>query len=131
VKEAGGELLVDVEPARVRCSEGLLRQVLWNLGENAVKYRRHSVTPRIELVGRGAGATYQFRVSDNGAGMSAEDARRAFEPFYRGAQTGEAPGTGLGLAIVKRVIQAAGGALTVDSKPGQGSTFRFTLPLGT
>ena len=129
VKEVGGSLFVDVEPATVRCSEGLLRQVLWNLGENAVKYRRPNVAPHVELLGRVTQRGYQFQVSDNGAGMSADDARHAFEPFFRGQHDRAIPGTGLGLAIVRRIVEASGGTVSLDSRLGQGTTFVIELPL--
>jgi len=129
VSEAGGTLRVDVAPAAVRCSDGLLRQVLWNLGENAVKYRSPGVPPAIAVVGRVTGTGYELRVSDNGVGMSAEDARRAFEPFFRARRTQSVAGTGLGLAIVRRVVEASGGTVSVESQPDHGTaiTLRFAL----
>jgi len=129
VGEAGGTLQVDVQPAAIRCSEGLLRQALWNLGENAVKYRRPDVPPVIALVGRATSSAYELRVSDNGVGMSAEDTRRAFEPFFRGKRTQAIAGTGLGLAIVRRIVEASGGTVSADSEPDHGTaiTLRFQL----
>jgi two-component system, OmpR family, sensor kinase len=129
VSEAGGTLRVDVEPAAIRCSDGLLRQALWNLGENAVKYRRRDAPLVIVLVGRPASAGYELRVSDNGLGMSAEDARRAFEPFFRGKSTQGIAGTGLGLAIVRRIVEACGGTVSADSQPGHGTTITLRFPL--
>jgi signal transduction histidine kinase len=129
VREVGGNLWIDVEPARIRCGEGLLRQALWNLGENAVKYRRLDIPLGVEFQGRDAGGVYEFRVSDNGSGMSPEEARRAFEPFFRGERAHGTPGTGLGLSIVRRVVEANGGKITLESQPGQGTTFILTLPL--
>jgi len=129
VSEAGGTLRVDVQPSAIRCSDGLLRQALWNLGENAVKYRRPDVPPVIALVGRATSSTYELRVSDNGLGMSAEDTHRAFEPFFRGKRTQAIAGTGLGLAIVRRIVEASGGTESADSEPDQGTaiTLRFQL----
>jgi signal transduction histidine kinase len=129
VSEAGGTLGVDVQPAAIRCSDGLLRQALWNLGENAVKYRRPDVPPVIALVGRATSAGYELRVSDNGLGMSDEDTRRAFDPFFRGKRTRDIAGTGLGLAIVRRIVEASGGAVFADSRPDHGTaiTLRFLL----
>jgi signal transduction histidine kinase len=129
VSEAGGTLGVDVQPAAIRCSDGLLRQALWNLGENAVKYRRPDVPPVIALVGRATSTGYELRVSDNGLGMSAEDTHRAFEPFFRGKRTHGIAGTGLGLAIVRRIVEASGGTVSADSEPDRGTaiTLRFQL----
>jgi signal transduction histidine kinase len=130
VKEVDGLLRMQIEPARVPCSEGLLREVLWNLGENAVKYRRPEVPLKLEMIGQATHQHYELRVSDNGAGMSSNDARQAFDPLFRGEQTRSAtPGTGLGLAIVKRIVEAGGGTVTVDSHAGQGTLFVVRLPL--
>jgi signal transduction histidine kinase len=129
VADAHGELHVDLEPAQVVCTEGLLRQALWNLGENAIKYRRPDVAPELEVAGRATPDHYTIRVSDNGVGMSADDARRAFEPFFRSAKTSSIAGTGLGLAIVRRIVEASGGRVSVDSTLGGGTTFVITLLL--
>jgi signal transduction histidine kinase len=128
VAEAGGILRYDVAPAWVACSEPLLRQVLWNLGENAVKYRRKDAPLVLEVLGRSHEAMYELRVCDNGMGMSDDDARHAFEPFFRSPRARSIPGTGLGLAIVRRVIEASGGTIRVESTPGQGTTFVIRLP---
>jgi two-component system, OmpR family, sensor kinase len=124
-----GTLRVAVGHAQVSCSEGLLREAVTNLIENAVKYRRREVPPVVEISGELAAGGYDLRVTDNGVGMSKEDADRAFEPFYRAPQTQDLPGTGLGLSIVKRVAQANGGALSVRTNLGQGSTFVVHLQL--
>lgn len=129
VTVADGTLRVDVEPASVRGRYGLLRQALWNLGENAVKYRRSNVPPEIAIVGRQAGQGYVLEVSDNGLGMSPDEAHHAFDPFFRGERTKTIVGTGLGLAIVRRVIEASGGTVSVQSRRGGGTTFSIRLPL--
>jgi len=129
VDDAGGALRVDLEPAEVSCSQGLLREVLWNLGENAVKYHRPDVPPSVELVGRARAGRYLVRVTDNGRGMTSEESSHAFEPFFRGTRMRDVPGTGLGLAIVRRVIEAVGGSVAVESEPDHGTTFTLELPL--
>ena len=128
VRDAGGTLRVDVAPARVRCSDGLLRQVLWNLGENAVKYRRPEVALELEISGRASDRDYLLQVTDNASGMPPEVARAAFEPFFRGTHPSSIPGTGLGLSIVRRVIEANGGKVTLRSVPGRGTTVELQLP---
>jgi signal transduction histidine kinase len=131
LESEGATLRLDVAAGQARGSEGLLRQALANLVENAVKYRRPEVSPEVEVVGRAAGADYRLSVSDNGLGMSPDEAARAFEPFYRAKRAPAAPGTGLGLSIVKRVIEASGGTIAVQSQLGRGTTFVVTLPLAT
>ncbi len=129
VEKAGGALRVALAPAQVACSDGLLRQALWNLGENAVKYRRSEVALEVEIAGSASGGRYVIRVSDNGVGMSADDVGHAFEPFFRGRATASIGGTGLGLAIVRRIVDACGGEITIDSRPGGGTIFVIALPL--
>jgi signal transduction histidine kinase len=129
VEATGGVLHLEVAPAVVRCSHGLLRQLLWNLGENAVKYRRSGIPLYVELRGCVMQQAYEFTVSDNGTGMSHSDVQHAFEAFYRGEQTSSRPGTGLGLSIVKRVVEVNGGSVAVESTPGRGATFKISLPL--
>src|SRR5262249_13213374 len=115
VDAAGGMLEIDVAPATVSCSEGLLRQVLCNLGENAVKYHRTEVPLGIEIGGRVVAHDYEFIVSDNGKGMTPLEVHRAFEPFFRGEAEQATPGTGLGLSIVKRVVEANHGSVACES----------------
>jgi signal transduction histidine kinase len=129
VEAAGGILRVEAAAATVMCSDGLLRQIVWNLGENAVKYRREGVQLNVEIRGRILPHTYELSVSDNGMGMSPSEAQHAFEAFFRGTQVRSTPGTGLGLSIVKRAVEANGGSVSTDSTMGRGTTFKIHLPL--
>jgi signal transduction histidine kinase len=122
-------LVIDVQPAMVRCSEGLLRQVMWNLTDNAMKYRRAEVRPHVEVCGRAADDRYELSVRDNGVGISPDETSKVFQPFYRSGAGQNAPGTGLGLSIVKRAVEANGGTISVTSEVGQGSMFVARLPL--
>jgi signal transduction histidine kinase len=129
IEEKRVTLRVSVAPAEVACSEGLLRQAVTNLVDNAVKYRRPEVTPTVEISGTPRDGTYDLRVSDNGMGMSEDEIHRVTQPFYRSPRTRNVPGTGLGLSIVNRVAEASRGKLTVDTRLGEGSTFIVHLPL--
>ena len=111
------------------CGAGLLRQVLWNLAENGLKYRRRDVAAELEIEGHATEKSYDLRVSDNGIGMSLDEASHIFDPFYRAPRVREVPGTGLGLSIVKRIVHASGGTVAVSSKLGEGSTFIVNFPL--
>jgi two-component system, OmpR family, sensor kinase len=122
-------LHVHVEAALVEYREGLLRQVLWNLVENGVKYRRDDVGASISISGHVAAGCYDLRVADNGTGVQPEDAPHIFEPLYRGDPARHVPGTGLGLSIVKRIVEAGGGKISLQSQPGSGTTFLLRLPL--
>jgi two-component system phosphate regulon sensor histidine kinase PhoR len=107
-----------------------LERMLSNLIDNAIKYNRPGGRITVRL-GR-AGADAVLEVSDTGIGIPQESLPRLFERFYRvdKGRSREEGGTGLGLAIVKHVAQAHGGQVDVESRIGQGSTFRVRLPLG-
>jgi signal transduction histidine kinase len=129
VEAVGGTLQVEAEDATALCNEGLLRQALWNLGDNAVTYRRAGVQLAVNIRGRITPQAYEFTVSDNGEGMSRSEAQQAFEPFFRGERVRSTPGTGLGLSIVRRVVESCGGSVSVESVTGAGTTFKIRLPL--
>lgn len=114
--------LVDVDPERVG-------QVLRNLINNAVAY-----TPpggRIDVSARPVAGAVAVSVADTGTGIGPEDLAHVFDRFYRAdrSRARETGGAGLGLAIARQIVAAHGGAITVESAPGRGSTFTFTLPL--
>ncbi len=109
-----------------------LRQVLMNLVSNAVKFTpRGSVTLRVFLEKLESASQIVFEVQDTGIGIPADKFGRLFRPFTQAdaSTTREFGGTGLGLNISKRIVELMGGVLSVESEVGQGSTFRFFLPL--
>ena len=118
---------VGEEPLPVRGDEAKLRQVLVNLLGNAVKF-----TPEGEVglrLDRLPEERYRFAVHDTGPGLAEEDRIRLFQPFQQGAAGQRQGGTGLGLALARRQVELMGGELEVDSVPGRGSLFSFTLRL--
>lgn len=128
-QSGGVSLVIDVDPASVRCGLGLLRQVLWNLADNAIKYRRPAGEPRVEIRGHAVDGQYELLVRDNGVGIAPDETCKVFEPFFRASGAEAAQGTGLGLSIVKRAVEASGGSVSVTSEPGAGSSFVTRLPL--
>lgn len=122
---------IDVAPITVAADPVLLRRTLANLVSNAVKYSTPGTT--VTVRGRVDGDMARVEVADEGVGLSPDDARRAFEPFWRGgaATTRVARGAGLGLALVSEYVRAMRGTCGVSSEPGRGSTFFFTLPVAT
>ena len=107
-----------------------IEQVLTNLVSNAIKYSPQggSVEVCMDFLPPGS---LRFEVADHGVGLKEEDRLHMFEKFYRveGAQLTGIRGTGLGLAISKYLVEAHGGRIGVESRPGEGSTFWFELPL--
>ena len=104
-----------------------LERVLQNLLSNAIKYRTPGVVPRIEIDSVRQERFWQIRVRDNGVGIPPEHHEQVFEPLRR-LHGPEIPGTGLGLSSCKRIVERLGGRIWVESEPGVGSTFSFTLP---
>ena len=104
-----------------------LRQLFTNLLGNAVKFRGDEPV-RVHVAAARAGPMWRFSVTDNGIGIDPAQAERIFEVFKRLHQRGKYPGTGIGLAICKKVVEHHGGRIWVDSLPGAGATFWFTLP---
>ena len=118
-------------PRQVRGDERAIRQVLFNLLGNAVKFTRHgSVELRISTAeAHDNSCRVRFEIQDTGNGIALDDLQRIFEPFDRGRADTRVEGTGLGLPITQRLVNAMGGSLTVTSSPGQGSTFTVELDL--
>jgi len=127
----GIEFSLSIDPSigLVRADERKLRQVVFNLLSNAVKF-----TPpggRIHITAGLSDGMVEVAVADNGLGIAPEDQELIFEEFQQ-ARTGHSAkheGTGLGLPLSRRFVELHGGRLWVESEPGSGSTFRFTLPV--
>ena len=103
-----------------------LAQVLQNLVANAIKFRG-TATPRVQVSARRDGADWHFTVADNGIGIDMAHAGRLFQIFQR-LHRDEYPGTGIGLAVCKKIVERHGGRIWLESEPGKGCTFHFTLP---
>jgi signal transduction histidine kinase len=118
-----GAVILPVDGARIR-------QLLLNLVTNAVKYTPSGGSVSLELVDTGASVT--ITVSDTGIGIAPADLSHVFNRFWRAdlarTRTGDRPGFGLGLAISRWIVEAHGGTIVVQSRPGRGSTFTVTLP---
>jgi signal transduction histidine kinase len=100
--------------------------VLFNLLTNALKFTARG--GHVAVTARGDGDEVLVSVSDDGIGIAAADHARIFEEFQQVGPSQVQEGTGLGLALSRRFVELHGGRLWVESEPGKGSTFRFTLP---
>jgi two-component system phosphate regulon sensor histidine kinase PhoR len=113
----------------VQADRDYLEQILINLLDNAIKYTPEGGRVSVSAIEKDS-KEIQFSVEDDGIGIPKEDLSRIFERFYRvdKGRSKEMGGTGLGLSIVKHLVQVHGGRVWVESQPGKGSTFYFTLP---
>jgi signal transduction histidine kinase len=130
--QQGFKLDVAVAPdlPEVPLDPAAIKQALANLVDNAIKYsgerRRLAVTARRD------GGEVRIEVADEGIGIPPPETERIFEKFYRigRSETQGRRGSGVGLALVKHIVEAHGGRVTVDSRPGEGSRFTVRLPVG-
>jgi PAS domain S-box-containing protein len=128
IKMEGAALTVDLPPGlKVRADVDRLARVFQNLLDNAFKYNRAGGT--VAVSARAEGKEAVVTVRDSGQGIPPEDLPYIFARFYRSRSTRHIHGTGLGLSIVKTIVELHGGRISVESEPGKGSDFRFTLPL--
>ena len=114
-------------PLWVRGYETLLFRLIFNLGENAVKYTPAGGTININL--KSSDGTAILEVGDNGPGIPADQQELIYERLYRGEAAREGSGSGLGLALVRSIIQLHKGKISLSSAPGVGTCFRIELPL--
>jgi light-regulated signal transduction histidine kinase (bacteriophytochrome) len=111
---------------RVQADETQLVQLFQNLIGNAIKYQNPG-TPRVRISATQHGIGWSFAVTDNGMGIDQQYLERIFGMFQRLHKRDQFSGTGMGLAICRKIVERHGGSLTVESRPGHGSTFTFVL----
>jgi two-component system phosphate regulon sensor histidine kinase PhoR len=110
----------DIDPARIE-------RAVVNLVQNAIKFTPEGGTVTVEA--QALADRVEVRVSDDGIGISSQDLPRVFERFYKVDQSRAGGGAGLGLALARHAIESHGGEISVESRLGQGTTFRFSVPL--
>jgi light-regulated signal transduction histidine kinase (bacteriophytochrome) len=125
IAESGAIVTSDPLPI-VDAEEILLLQLFQNLISNSIKYKGEA-PPRIHISAVKEAKDWLFAVRDNGMGIEPQDCERVFGMFKR-LHGSEIPGTGIGLALCKKVIDRQGGRIWVESEPGHGATFKFTIP---
>jgi light-regulated signal transduction histidine kinase (bacteriophytochrome) len=131
IQESGTKLNVGRLPV-INGYRRQLQQMFQNLISNAIKYRRASVPPQIDISCRTREIDfkkyYEISISDNGIGFDPQYAEKIFHMFTRLHSKAEYSGTGVGLSIVKKVVENHKGFITATSEPGKGSTFTIQLP---
>lgn len=127
IQESGASLEIDDLPeVAVEYSQAV--QLFQNLISNALKYRSEERNPHIVITSDRSGDMWLFSVRDNGIGFDSKYADKIFDMFARLHGKTQYSGTGMGLAICKRIVTSHGGTISVESAPGEGSIFLFTLP---
>ncbi|WP_410509125.1 PAS domain S-box protein [Methanosarcina hadiensis] len=127
IKESGTSISYGPLPV-IMADSTQLAQVFQNLINNAIKFRSKE-DPQIRISAEKKADHWLFSVQDNGIGIDPKYSERIFEVFKRLHKREEYPGTGIGLSICKKIIERHGGHIWVESEPGRGSTFYFTLPV--
>jgi PAS domain S-box-containing protein len=127
IDESGAEITYGDLPT-VLADRDQIAQLFQNLIGNAIKYRKPGEPPRIHIDAAEKDSKWEFRVRDNGIGFDPQYAEQIFQVFKRLHTVKEYAGTGIGLAICKKIVERHGGDIWVESEPGEGSTFYFTLP---
>jgi light-regulated signal transduction histidine kinase (bacteriophytochrome) len=139
IEEAGADVTVEDLPV-ARCDRNQIRQVLQNLLSNALKYRAPQRRCEIRIYAKWdlddqlraeEAPTARICVSDNGIGFDPKYTEQIFEPFQRLHGPDDYEGSGIGLAICRKIVQRHGGKVGVETRPGSGSVFWFTLPVAT
>ena len=113
---------------QIRCDDLQLTSVFQNLIGNAIKFHIPGVSPVIDISAVRSGAEWIFSVKDNGIGIESRHFERVFQVFQRLQTRQSHSGNGIGLAICKKIVERHGGRIWLESRPGSGSTFFFTLP---
>lgn len=127
IKEANARIITSQLPV-VQGNEMELKQLFQNLLSNAIKFKKKDTAPEIRITVEEKGLEYVFAFADNGIGIDTQFKEKIFIIFQRLHSNNDYPGTGIGLATCKKIVNQHHGKIWVESEPGKGSTFYFTIP---
>jgi light-regulated signal transduction histidine kinase (bacteriophytochrome) len=129
IEASGAKVYIDRLPVlHVYAME--FRLLLQNIISNALKYRKHDVSPEIKVSAERVKEGWEFAISDNGIGIPVNQTDKIFNLFHRLHGRNEYEGTGIGLAHCRKIAELHNGKIWVESQPGKGSTFYFFIPSG-
>lgn len=121
--------LTSGELPTLKCYETEFRVLLQNLLKNAIKFTAPNQTPQVHIAAEKKEGAWEFSVKDNGIGIEKSQQEKIFMIFQRLHRQDEYEGTGIGLAHCRKIVELHGGQIWVESAPGKGSTFKFTIPI--
>ncbi len=127
IEENKAQIKVHGIPAKIAADETKVRRLFQNLIQNAIKFQRKDVDPMIKIAGEDKPNHWQFSISDNGIGIESEFHEKIFLLFRKLHNQKEYQGTGIGLALCKKIVEQHGGRIWLESTPGEGTTFFFTI----
>jgi light-regulated signal transduction histidine kinase (bacteriophytochrome) len=127
MKETDAEINTDLLPV-ITAYPTSIKQLFQNLIANGIKFRKKGSVPRIRIATHDSNSHWHFSFADNGIGIEQKHRERIFVIFQRLHTRSEYEGSGIGLAHCKKIVEVHGGRIWVDSEPGHGSVFHFTIP---
>jgi PAS domain S-box-containing protein len=127
IEASGAKVEVVCDLPQIMAYETQLRQLFQNLIANAIKFRKENIIPQISICANSTKGYYEFSVTDNGIGIDPKHHEKIFHIFQRLNKDEEYEGHGIGLANVKKIVEMHGGKIWVESTPGEGSIFKFTI----
>ncbi|APG59045.1 GAF domain-containing sensor histidine kinase [Christiangramia salexigens] len=127
ISESNASITIDIPDIRLQANPVWMYRLLLNLFNNAIKFVKAG-SPTIEFRAKEIEDKWEFSIADNGIGIKEQELENIFKIFYRLHTRTEFRGTGIGLAICKKIANIHGGEIWVNSTPGEGSTFYFTIP---
>jgi len=127
IEEKNAKVILQCLPNKIMADTTKIRQIFQNLITNAVKFSNAEKSPEIKITCQENKTNWQFSVADNGIGIHPDFQERIFLLFKRLHNNNEYEGTGIGLAMVKKIVEQHNGKIWLESAPGEGSTFYFTI----